>query len=224
MHSKLRKAPNSKIDAPLPTRQRLLDAAHRVCARKGLHAATTREIADEAHVNEVTLFRHFGSREKLIAALFQQSVAAQSEALGDSEPDSENLKRDLLRYAHRFDAMLFSHEALIRTIIGEARRYPEQARQVISDSARPMRERLIVYLEAARKAGAVRKNLVLSPAVDAFTGMLLAGMLRRTGFALQFDYDHDDYVTGCVDLFLRAIEAPASKAKPQPRRKSRRAA
>ena len=64
----------------ISTRERLLDAALRVCARRGLHGATTREIADEAEVNEVTLFRHFGSKEKLIVALFQRSVSAQAES------------------------------------------------------------------------------------------------------------------------------------------------
>src|SRR5205814_2300745 len=59
---------------PNPTRQRLLDAAFSICAQRGLHGATTREIAEAAEVNEVTLFRHFGSKEKLIAALFERSV------------------------------------------------------------------------------------------------------------------------------------------------------
>ena len=196
-----------------PTRQRLLDAAYRVCAERGLHGATTREIADEAQVNEVTLFRHFGNKEKLIAALFQRSVAAQVESLSDSEPDGNDLERDLRRYAVRFNQMLFANEALIRTIVGEARRHPEQARQVICESARPMRERLMAYLQTAQKTGAVRRNLLLGPAIDAFTGMLLSGMLRRTGLADYLDYSQEDYVDGCVDLFLRGIAAPAKPRK-----------
>ena len=45
-----------KPAVPAGTRQRLLDAAARVFARSGLEGATTREIAREAKVNEVTLF------------------------------------------------------------------------------------------------------------------------------------------------------------------------
>jgi AcrR family transcriptional regulator len=198
----------------LPTRQRILDAAYRVCAEKGLHGATTREIADAARVNEVTLFRHFGSKEKLIAALFQRSVAAQTESLSDPEPDGEDLQPVLLRYARRYNQMLFEHEALIRTIIAEAPRHPEHARQVISEAAKPLRERLLAYLEAARTTGAVRGDVALHPAVDAFTGMLLAGMLRRTGKVNCLDYAQDDYVATCVDLFQRGLAAaPPVKAK-----------
>src|SRR3954452_23590914 len=117
--------PPATLKAPATTHQRLLDAASRVCAERGLHGATTREIADAAQVNEVTLFRHFGSKEKLIAALFERSVAAQAESLTDPEPDADDLNDDLHRYARRFNQMLFEHEPLIRTLIGEAQRQPE---------------------------------------------------------------------------------------------------
>jgi AcrR family transcriptional regulator len=197
----------------LPTRQRILDAAYRVCAEQGLHGATTREIADAARVNEVTLFRHFGSKEKLITALFQRSVAAQTESLSDNEPDGEDLQPALLRYARRYNHMLFEHEALIRTIIAEAPRHPDQAKQVISDAAKPLRQRLLAFLEIAQSGGAVRSDVALSPAVDAFTGMLLSGMLRRTGKAHCLDYAQEDYVSACVDLFYRGIAAPAKRAK-----------
>lgn len=200
--------PAAALKPPSTTRQRLLDAASRVCAERGLHGATTREIADAAEVNEVTLFRHFGSKEKLIAALFERSVAAQMEALSDTEPDANDLDDDLHRYARRFNQMLFEHEPLIRALIGEAHRQPAAARQVIQDSVKPMRQRLIEYLRAAQKAGSVRRELDLAPTVDAFTGMLLSGMLRRTGGPRCLDYAQDTFVAICVDLFLRGIAAP----------------
>ena len=48
--------------AATSTRGRLLEAAMQVFARDGLHKATTRVIAREAGVNEVTLFRHSKTR------------------------------------------------------------------------------------------------------------------------------------------------------------------
>jgi len=196
-----------------PTRQRLLEAAFRVCSERGLHAATTREIAEAADVNEVTLFRHFGNKEKLIAALFGHVLATLNESLGETEPDGHNLERDLRRYARRYNEMLTTNEALIRTIIGETRRHPEQARQVMCEAGRSMRERLIGYLRAAQEAGSVRHDVELGPAIDAFTGMLLAGMLRRTGFKKYIDYSGDDYVATVVELFLRGIVAPERTPK-----------
>lgn len=198
-----------------PTRQRLLDAAFHVCSEHGLHGATTREIADVAHVNEVTLFRHFGSKEKLIAALFEQVLATLTESLNETEADAQDLERDLTRYAQRYHAMLMTNEALIRTIIGEAKRHPEEARKVMCEAGRSLRERLIDYLRSAQDAGTVREDLELGPAIDAFTGMLMSGMLRRTGFKTYIDYSADDYIRTVVDLFLRGIASSPSPDKPR---------
>lgn len=197
-----------------PTRQRLLDAASRVCSERGLHGATTREIADVAGVNEVTLFRHFGSKEKLIAALFEHVLATLTESLSEAEVDVHDLERDLFRYAQHYNEMLMTNEALIRTVIGEAKRHPEQARQVMCEAGRSLREHLINYLRAAQDAGSVRDDIELGPTIDAFTGMLMSGMLRRTGFKTYIDYSTDDYIRTVVDLFLRGIAATPSPDTP----------
>lgn len=55
--------------APMISRERILEAAGRVYAKHGFRGATTRLIAIEAGVNEVTLFRTFGSKSALIEAV-----------------------------------------------------------------------------------------------------------------------------------------------------------
>src|ERR1700731_1872310 len=57
--------PRTRSYGDLP-RQRILDAPERVFSRDGFQGATTREIAREAGVNEVTLFRHFRTRDDLL--------------------------------------------------------------------------------------------------------------------------------------------------------------
>lgn len=215
MHSTTAPSPASS-----PTRERLLDAAYRVCAERGLQSATTREIAEAAGVNEVTLFRHFGNKEKLLAALFARSVSAQNESFTAPEAESHDLAQDLLRYAQRLDRILFENEALIRTLLGETRRYPEQAKQVISDSVKPMKQRLTEYLQAAQNEGKVRRDVALAPAIDTFTGFLLAGMLRRTGGLKCLDYSQEEYVTTGVDLFVRGISTTTPAKSKRSRRKA----
>jgi AcrR family transcriptional regulator len=63
------------------SRERILEAARRVYAKHGFRGATTRLIAIEAGVNEVTLFRTFGSKSALLEAVLEQY------AKSDSEPD-----------------------------------------------------------------------------------------------------------------------------------------
>jgi len=176
-----------------------------------LQGMTTREVAESAQVNEVTLFRHFGSKEKLIAAVFARAAQSQAEALSGEEPETTDLRAGLQRFAQRFERMLFEFEPLIRTLIGEVRRQPTAAKQVIMEAAKPTRTRLVEYLRSAQKAGAVRAGLSLEAAVDAFTGMLLSGMLRRTSPENSLEYEQAEYVSTAVELFLNGIAPGAPK-------------
>lgn len=191
----------------VPARARLLAAARVVFARDGLPGATTRAIAQEAGVNEVTLFRLFQNKDRLLAEVMESVVLQQHAAtVGDEAEWSGNLRTNLRRYAESFYAMLERDETLIRTMIGEARRYPEQARQIIMDAVKPERARFIANLETARKAGQVRRGLDLAVAADAFTGMLLAGMLRQTAECAE-GYSPQEYVATCVSLFAAGLAA-----------------
>jgi AcrR family transcriptional regulator len=51
------------------TRARILAAARELFEQKGTRGTTTREVAEGASVNEATLFRHFGSKRALLAAM-----------------------------------------------------------------------------------------------------------------------------------------------------------
>ena len=51
-------------DKPV-TRDKILEAALFLFSKKGYLGATTKEIAKEAGIAELTLFRHFASKEKL---------------------------------------------------------------------------------------------------------------------------------------------------------------
>ncbi|MRR59306.1 MAG: TetR/AcrR family transcriptional regulator [Deltaproteobacteria bacterium] len=57
------------------TRERILDTAIGLFSTKGYSGATTREIAQQAGVAEVTLFRHFASKEKLLEAVISHYSA-----------------------------------------------------------------------------------------------------------------------------------------------------
>lgn len=63
----------TRTDA-VANRQRILDSARKVFARKGL-AAEMREIADEAGVAVGTLYRHFASREDLVSTFLAECRA-----------------------------------------------------------------------------------------------------------------------------------------------------
>ena len=195
---------NNSIQKTAQTRTRLLKAATEVFATAGVTGATTREIARVAGVNEVTLFRHFQSKEQLLGAVVQQATVLQAEALDHQDEWTQDLHTDLTHYAWLYNSLLEEHEDLIRTFIGEAKRHPEAARQVIFEATLPLREKLIAYLSNGVEQGTVRKDLEPRPSVDLFTGMLLSGMLRRSATPTR-GYSRECYIKTCVDLFVRGI-------------------
>ena len=53
-------------------RQQILEVASGIFARKGYDGATTREIAEEAGVNEALLFRHFPTKDNLYWTMLEE--------------------------------------------------------------------------------------------------------------------------------------------------------
>lgn len=105
--------------------------------------------------------------------------------------------------------MLEEYEALFRMFIGEAQRHPTEAIEVLQQSFLPLREKLISYLQTCVNRGGVRSDVDLPLAVDQLTGMLLSGMIRRHVYPVKRGYSHQQYIKGCVDLFVRGIGTAA---------------
>ncbi|MDB9311599.1 TetR/AcrR family transcriptional regulator [Spirulina sp. CS-785/01] len=187
------------------TRDRILKAATQVFAQEGITGATTREIARVAQVNEVTLFRHFHSKDYLLGAVVERVTALQAEALAHPEEWTYDLYTDILHFAQIYDQMLEDHEALIRMFVGEARRHPDSAQQMLSEAVAKSREQFINYLKHCMQKELVHPQIDLILAVEQLTGMLFSGMLHRTAQCRLNDYSRQEYVESCVRLFVRGI-------------------
>ena len=83
--------------------------------RDGLDGATTREIAREAGVNEVTLFRHFGSRERLLRAVVERNFGTQA-AAAPALASGNDLRADLRAHARAYEQRLEENMPLIRAM------------------------------------------------------------------------------------------------------------
>lgn len=192
------------------TRDRLLKAAIVVFSTEGYVGATTREIARVAEVSEVTLFRHFQNKGQLLNAVAQNITALWTEAFLQKDEWTYDLRRDLLHFAQLHDHMLEEHEALFRMFIGEAHRHPVEATEVLQQSFLPLREQLIAYLQICREHGRICPDLDLCLAVDQLTGMLLSGMIRRHVSSVQRGYSRQQYIEGCVNLFVQGLSPTPS--------------
>jgi AcrR family transcriptional regulator len=187
------------------TSQRILDAASRVFGRDGVSGATTREIARVAKVNEVTLFRYFKNKNELLRQVVLQSCKRYEQVFAEASVETpEDLRRTVRTYAETYAQKLRDNEDLVRTFMGEMNRHLKLCRRLFVESAKPVRQKFIAYLQAAQKARLVRKDLDPTTTADALTGMLMAGALRRP--LTESIYSSRRYVETCVELFLKGIE------------------
>ena len=162
------------------SRCRILDAAARVYALLGFRGATTRRIAEAAGVNEVTLFRTFGSKEALIAEALRTRASTAVEPLA-LPADPVDPERELEVWATAHLADLRASRALIRQAMSDMEQRPEAAPCVSScwcaaDGAlRQYLVRLVElgFLEVGTPGGAP----VTGPALARYEEVLVGGAM-----------------------------------------------
>jgi AcrR family transcriptional regulator len=116
-----------------PTRQRLVNAALELFAQQGITETTTKQIAEQAEVNEVTLFRQFGNKQGLILAvleeaeIFDQLAASFGEQVDRTRPAAQTITK----YAQSYLSLLDAVPEMLRSIIGEGGKYPLENREAL---------------------------------------------------------------------------------------------
>jgi AcrR family transcriptional regulator len=198
----------------MDAREQLLHAALRVYATSGIRGATTKRIAQEAGVNEVTLFRQFGSKE----ALMHEALAWKAERVLDSHlPDQPaDPEAELTDFCHRHYQALWESRELIRVCLGEFADHPEATRMACTASIRLSGE-LETYLTRVKSAGLADGDWHPQAAASLLMGTLFADVLGRDCMPQRYSYGERDAVRHYVTLFLRAIgaEKPAPVRVPR---------
>lgn len=103
----------------MSVRDQILDAAARVYAEHGFRGATTRRIADAAGVNEVTLFRTFGSKAALIEAALRHTGGAHAPAPPALPAVPVDPERELTRWAAGHLDQLRTRRTLLRRAMSD---------------------------------------------------------------------------------------------------------
>jgi AcrR family transcriptional regulator len=188
------------------TEKRILSAAELVFSRDGFQGATTREIAQQAGVNEVTIFRHFHTREELLGATLQDGCAAFDALIQPEEIWKGELADGLERYIRETFSVVKQREAIVRAFIGEARFLPESMRRALEEFMLTRKARLVAALKEAQKRGLVREDVDLSAAADFIRDSILSAMLRHTLYKTDPE-TVDAHLRGVTDIFYRGIKA-----------------
>lgn len=115
-------AHSTGVDASDPTALKILDAALEILAKSGIGGTTTRAIAEAADVNEVTLFRRFGTKMDLLRIAISHRLDA---TMRTSAEYTGDLDRDLIRLAREYRNALATFGPLARVIFSEVAHTPD---------------------------------------------------------------------------------------------------
>ena len=186
------------------TKKRLLEATLKLISEKGYMGATTREIAQEAGVTELTLFRHFGSKERLFKELLASYTFLPK--LKELLPELGGLSsREALELiATRFLLTLKERKSMVRIMYSEYTTYPENIREVYNKFVQEMRSTLAAYFESLQKKGVLRRNISPNTTARIFLWILFSyfrseEIMQSTGMKKSAMEKH---IREMIDIFM----------------------
>jgi AcrR family transcriptional regulator len=188
-------------------RSRIIEATARCYAQFGSRGATTRRIADEAGVNEITIFRHFGSKEQLLDLVTSEWAAIQ-------EPPSLPLRpeapvEEITAWVTHQHRQLTQWSPFIRRSLGESTEHPDASRATCESSTYSSAH-LYSYVLRLQEAGLLENARVTDDADRLFactmlTSTLFSDAVWREVMPPMFPGTPDEAIAAYVRLFMQAI-------------------
>jgi AcrR family transcriptional regulator len=189
------------------SRERILEAARRVYAKHGFRGATTRLIAIEAGVNEVTLFRTFGSKGSLLEAVLERYQGPGGE--GSILPDApvEPL-RELTAFVAQNLARVREMRPLLVHTMGELDERPEAA-EFACRGRHDVHDTITSYIRRLQALGMAAADTDVDVAAVMLTAMVMSDAMARH-FVPDVYPPLDEAAERYVRAFLRVIGASAA--------------
>jgi AcrR family transcriptional regulator len=183
-------------------RDEILTAAAGVFAQHGFRGSTTRRIADAAGVNEITLFRQFGSKEALMReAMKHLSQSAGLSVLPQVPGDPE---AELTGWSDSFIQHLRLRSSIIRKTMGEIEERPEMS-QCASYVPTQASNDLCLYLTALKEQGKAVEEFDPKTAAAMLMGSIFADAMGREMMPEVYPQPAEKAAYMYTRLLLRAI-------------------
>jgi AcrR family transcriptional regulator len=186
-------------------RERILQAAARVYAQHGFRGATTRLIAIEAGVNEVSLFRTFGSKAALFEAMMQSH--ASSLPVPDLPATPADPQGELTPWCSALLAQMRQWRSIIRKSFGELEERPEAA-SVMCEGPNNAAVALSAYVSRLQSAGLADETADIATAVSMFISSMFGDAVGRDVLPPDsFPQPEEAAPAKYVNVFLRSVGA-----------------
>lgn len=199
------------------SRERILEAAARVYAKHGFRGATTRLIAIEAGVNEVTLFRTFGSKGALLEAVLGPHRDENVPIELPAEP--QDPEAELTEWVRISLERVRELRPLLIHSMGEIEERPEAA-EFACRGRRFVHDTITSYVRRLQERGMADPDSDVEAAAVMLTGTVMSDAIARS-FVPEVYPPLDEAAGRYAKCFLRTIGANVTKAAAVKKSRSR---
>lgn len=189
----------------LSTKDKIIEAMIELVNEKGYKGATTREVADRAGVNEVTLFRNFGSKKGIVEAIIQKYGFIDLLENTFEEKIIWDVEKDLKMLVKEYQVLLEKKKTVILLSLKEAGKFPELD-ALINQIPQKNIKILINYFEKMIKKEKIKKvdsSTVATNFVFMNFGYFL--MKARTHSAEE-EFSLDDFIDKNINFFIQSLK------------------
>ncbi len=195
-------------------RQRILQAAVKVFARKGYFGAKVSEIATKAGVADGTIYLYFRNKEDILVSLFDEVMAEHIQAARTELAQVTGSAEKLRVVAERHLRLLGENRDLAVVFQVELRQSTKFMERFTASWLQDYFGSLTEAIEAGQVAGELRSDLPVKLVVKAFFGAL--DEMVTSWILARKDYDLVQLAGPVVDLFLRGALAPGAARNEAP--------
>lgn len=199
-----------------PTRQRLIGAALELFASRGVTETTTKQIAELAEVNEVTLFRNFGSKHGLLLAVIEEAAVFTKlgESLVDRTNQTSSIHQALKDYAIACLEALERVPEVVRSVVGEAGQYPAENRAALGRGFTEVNRYAAEYFAAAIDREQLHAHVTAEKLASLLNGMLLGyAVIEFTSEFHELWQDREDFLENLLALFLHGAVSSSDRVQ-----------
>ena len=198
------------------TKARLIEAALDLFAERGVTETTTKAVAERARVNEVTLFRNFGNKYRLLLAVLEDSAvfAKLVYALVEKANNKDEVADFLEEYALESLKTLDKAPDLVRSIVGEAGNYPVENRQALGKGLDEANRYVAECLESTIAKQGLSSDLTSEQIINLLNFLLLGYfVVKYSTEGYGFWNEDRSFIDSIVKLFLQgALITPQASA------------
>lgn len=173
------------------TEEKIIKATFDILENEGLAKTTTKKIAAEAGVNEVTIFRKFGNKNNLIEAAKEHYLKKFNDKIEETfSYEEDDSVEEYLNNAF-YGMLSFAEDdiKILRVAMGEVREDPKK-KLLISEIIEPLFKKLEGFFKLKIEKGEIR-----SVNYQALT-LICYSMLFQSAVLWQIHHDNPDFEAG----------------------------